>query len=413
MKVVYFDYWTVGIHNFLTIDEKLKKNGCETMLFHIGSFNNPVKEKEIINNIECYDISFYKTKFIYEALKTINPDVIISLNTTYILDRALILACRALGIKSVFMMHGTRAVGKNLDIAISDAELTYGKLIPKLMRLKKYVKLTIPNYFYSKLKNRDSFWGILGCLNVLIDTYRFPGRSFYLPKNPYELIHDRCLVYSNQYIEYYKKLGYSRNKITVTGNPKQDPLFQKLMDKSFCIDELPLQIKEFIDNNQKYAVYIEESFVESDNLYGWTNDLRNKHLNEIAIKLKKYGYNLVVKLHPSTNIDNINVNTNIILAKSVFLDNLVYFSDFAISHISSAADIAILLEKPLLVPTWGISKSIIDYYISNEVANPWNNLDDEISLSINIDKRREYILNNITITKPVAADTIVNNILKI
>ena len=52
MKIVYFDYWTGGIHNFKAIDFELKKLGHNTLLFHIGSFNESVKSYEIIENID-------------------------------------------------------------------------------------------------------------------------------------------------------------------------------------------------------------------------------------------------------------------------------------------------------------------------------------------------------------------------
>ena len=134
MKIVYFDYWTGGIHNFKAIDFELKKLGHNTLLFHIGSFNESVESYEIIENIDCFDISHFKTKLIFNALKEIKPDVVISLNTTYIFDRVLIQSCKVLNIRTIFMMHGIRATGKNLDQAIIEMESSYGSIYKKLSK---------------------------------------------------------------------------------------------------------------------------------------------------------------------------------------------------------------------------------------------------------------------------------------
>jgi hypothetical protein len=36
MKIVYFDYWTEGIQNFVSFDSELRKRGNETLLFMWG-----------------------------------------------------------------------------------------------------------------------------------------------------------------------------------------------------------------------------------------------------------------------------------------------------------------------------------------------------------------------------------------
>ena len=78
MKIIFFDYWTKGVHNFVPIDEELKKRGHETLLLHIGSFRFPHSKEEVIANIQCRDILYYNTIFIYKALSIEKPDVVVS-----------------------------------------------------------------------------------------------------------------------------------------------------------------------------------------------------------------------------------------------------------------------------------------------------------------------------------------------
>lgn len=413
MKIVFFDYWTKGIHNFILLNKELKKRGYETQLFHIGSFREKVEKRENIEGIDCVDISYYGTNLIAKALKNIKPDIVVTLNTTYLLDRAVVLACRKLGIKTIFLMHGTRATGDNLNKAIATAEKSYNSIWKKLKKSVKYFKIIIPNYVYS-LYLVDKKKVLSGhFLKVIYSYFKNPGRSMYQPSFSSELIHDKCLIYANEYKKYYISLGYKEEQIYVVGNPKQDQLLSKIENNSFDKKVLPDQIVKLIDSNKGYAVYLEDSFVESGNMYGWDNEYRNRHLTEIAERLKNKGVLLVIKLHPTTVADNIKVtSTNAIVIENCELDELIYFSVFCIAHISTTVTIPILLNKPILVPKWDRSKNVIDYYTKNEVANRWDSCDNEFSLDINESARQEFIKEYITVTKPVALENIIKEIIE-
>ena len=412
MKIVYFDYWTGGIHNFKAIDFELKKLGHNTLLFHIGSFNESVESYEIIENIDCFDISHFKTKLIFNALKEIKPDFVISLNTTYIFDRVLIQSCKVLNIRTIFMMHGIRATGKNLDQAIIEMESSYGSIYKKLSKASKYFFTVIPNYIVSSYK--FDFFGFikLRFIKVLLDYFFNTGRAFYYPLYPIELIHDKCLVYANKYIEYYEKLGYKIDNISVVGDPKQDFLFSRIENNNFNIYNLPESIQLLITNNQRYALYLEDSFVESGNLFGWTNEDRNNQINEIANRLKRDNIKLVLKIHPTTIISNIEVDIdNCIVIQKTDLENLIFYSYFCIAHISSTVNISILLNKPVLVPQWNKSKKVTDYFISNCVANKWGKLDDELNLEIDEVSRKKYIKTDITVVSSTSLNSIIKEVL--
>ena len=94
MKIVYFDYWTKGSYNFEAIDSILKLKNHDTILLHVNSFRNYGEEYCEVNNIKTLEIKELNTIFIYNALKKLKPDVIVTLNTPGILDRALVLSAR-------------------------------------------------------------------------------------------------------------------------------------------------------------------------------------------------------------------------------------------------------------------------------------------------------------------------------
>ena len=242
-------------------------------------------------------------------------------------------------------------------------------------------------------------------IKVLWSTFKDPSRSNYFPPEPNEVIHDRCLIYANKYREYYKKLGYKDENIKVVGNPKNDFLFQ-LIDTGFPIDLIKTKkVKDLVNSGIKYSLYLEDSFQEQG-IMGWTYDYLAKHLSDISERLKQDNIALVVKLHPTTDIEMIPKLNNEIIFVENDLEHLIYYSKFCIGHISSTVNLAILMKKPVLVPLWGKSENLPDYYAKNNVANYWANIEDELNLTIDEKSIMNYIKENITITQPISIDLI-------
>ena len=100
-----------------------------------------------------------------------------------------------------------------------------------------------------------------------------------------------------------------------------------------------------------------------------------------------------------------NTNEEIVWAETD-LEHLIYYSAFCIGHISSTINIAILLDKPVLVPTWGKSKMLPDNFAKHGVAKYWHNLGDSLDLLTGDEARKKYISDNITITRPISTDLI-------
>jgi len=409
MKILFFDYWTKGIENFTQFNKRLCEKGHDTMLFHIGSFNDSKTPKEeFIEGILCRDISYYRTKYIYKVIKSIRPDVIVSLNTTYIMDRAMVLACRNLGVKSVFLMHGDRA--STADEIIKEINAVKWSFVDKIKKSGKYFSYVIPNYLYTSVKY--NYWKIIRLIpiKVLWETFKRPGNARFLPVLSNELIHNKCLVYSKKYIEYYNRLGYPIKNIVITGNPKNDKFFNLINDK-FPVDLIiNKSVKNLISSKRRYALFIEEA-LHVFSYAGFTIENVIEEIEKISIRLEKENLLLVVKLHPSSDISQfVFKNKNIIISETD-LEHLIFYSQFCLGHISTTINLAILLNKPVLVTKWGINKKIPDLFVNKKVGNNWENINDQLPLSINSEAQYNYIDDNITITKPVSCELVVNEIL--
>jgi hypothetical protein len=409
MKIVYFDYWTKGCYNFEAIDTLLKLNKHDTILLHVNSFRSQEEDNCEVNNIKTFEIKELNTIMIYNALKILKPDVIITLNTTGILDRTLVLSARKLKIKTFFLMHGLIPIDEKLENEIK-LNTQINNLFYKFKKSIKYLKYYIPNYLFSLYKYDYKLIFKFKWLYVLKSHFSKPYKSMYFPFNTEEVLHDKCLIYSKVFQKYYSDLGYDNQNIVVVGNPTYNELFKKIENATFNYKNLPEKIIEIINNKYSYAVYIDDGlYIYSyDN---WDKEYMKFHLLSIAERLQKENTKLVVKIRPSTDIQEIFVDhPNIYFCKDVSFYDLVYYSKFTIGHVSTALNIPVILNKPIVIPGFDKSKNITDYYIKNKVGNLWEKLKSEIPLEINIESRDKYIRDYITILDSKSVERIVNQI---
>ena len=408
MKIAYFDYWTEGIQNFVPFDSMLRKRGHETLLLHIGSFNAVHSKEEVVNGIKCRDISYYNTKMIYKMIEQEKPDIIITLNTTKLLDRVITMSCRKLKIKSIYLMHGMRDFGSSNDQLVVLMEQSYNSFIKRIKKAGKYFTTVIPNYLYALAKYKPIHIINLRFLKVIYSYFKNPGKAIYFPEYRDELLNDKCLVYSANEGKYYEKLGYSSQNITVVGNPKNNTLHDMIINNKFTADMLPERVQALIKAGKKYAVYLEESFPEQNNMGGYTAEIRDKFIKECAERLKKENLKLVVKLHPTTEEKNISARHDNCLIEKNHLDALIYFSEFCICSLSTTINNSVLMNKPVLMPQGYSSTNLPTFFIDVGVSNCWKNINDELNLTVDKDAREKYIKNYITVVTPDA----VNNILR-
>src|SRR3569833_1117021 len=143
-KVVFFDYWTKGIHNFVPLYEVLRKDGVTCQLLHLGSWrDSSIPASLVINDIECIDIVEYGED-IRRGIRSLDPSVVVMLNTILTVDRTINRICRSLGIKTIYLMHGIKAVGVDLDEVVRHQNMHW-TLKKRMAKIPKYVSL-VTNY---------------------------------------------------------------------------------------------------------------------------------------------------------------------------------------------------------------------------------------------------------------------------
>jgi hypothetical protein len=361
-KILFFDNWTKGIHNFTPIAKSLEKLGWETLLVHRGSWehdkNRPIEEN--INGLLCRDISYYKTKLVYNILKIEKPSCVLILTSNFIMDRAVIIAARSLSIKSIFLMHGVRSVTKGA--IIHQKTFTNVSLNRKRWgKAKKYLSYTLPNYFFSGMKEDKLFLLKGKSLLLILKMFFNPSKHMMFPPISNELHCDLALVWDKAHKTLFEKeYGYPKNKIKMVGHPPLDYVFKFLRNPPKYNKQNTFFIEYPFLFDKKYCVYLETASVETGSV-GWTEETRINHLQEIATICKNAGFELIIKLHPTTKKMHIKKYFSIVkkvrVISQINLTELIYWSKYAIGQTSTTNDIPIVMGKPLLIPAWGISES--------------------------------------------------------
>jgi hypothetical protein len=216
VDILYFDYWTRGIRHFENIDSSLKELGYSSLLVHMDSMRErEYEQSQIKNGILCKDISLYSNSLI-KVLLIEAPRVLIILNNQTE-DKILLRACRALKIKTIFLMHGALVPPKHM---IKNAELidTAFNFSKKLKKIPKYLRLLLD---YQKAAFLDCWYGVFD-FEIYLYLYRVassPGRAvmgFWKYKDSRA---DLALVYSEEDKENLQKIfGYDSQAVVVVGN---------------------------------------------------------------------------------------------------------------------------------------------------------------------------------------------------
>ena len=361
-SVMFIDCWTGGKHVLLPIDEYLREKNIHGMLVHYGSWDDEPgrPQEEHIDGLHCRDISYYKTRLLYRVLKQEKPDCLVTLTTNNIIDRAKILAARALGIPSVFLMHGILATtGPAIDAQVEVLKPTMRR--KRFSKIPKQLRYMIPNYFYSGFSENSRYLFTREPYRVILSTFRHPERWKFYPDPSPELHCDHALAWGNVYKDFLVNMyGYNRDAVVVTGHPPLDKAC--LMLKHPPPDEEIRGLKQQygIDPSARVVLYIEGAFVYSG-YQGWTRESLLEHLLEIAGLCAASGTHLVVKLHPSTKDVSWlkeGVQGQATLIQNADVEMLMWASECVIGHSSTLINSAIVLEKPVFIPRWGISQVI-------------------------------------------------------
>lgn len=366
-KILYFDYWTVGINQFKLFDHHLRSRGVETKLIHLNSWRKiEGPAHEVIQGIQCFDIRHYQTNSIHQVLKKEMPAAVVMLNLSFVTDRTIILSCRKLNIKTIYLMHGSLTREEFIDESIKSVNQSLKGT--RFRRGLGHIKGTVLNYLTSTFKYNKKHIFRIHPYKVLFGTLTNPGAYLHFPPPAFDLKPDLALVYGlGDFTFYTKKLQHDENAVKVVGNPDIDQYFLR-------IDELGTDKELFLKTHhipaeRPYITYIEEGLVE-DRI--WENEYRMEFFNEINQACRESGFHLVIKLHPRTArgpyFQSFSQLEKVTVLTQVNFPQLIYWADKCVSHYSTTLIYPILLGKPILVPKWGKSAKLFNLYTEKEVT---------------------------------------------
>ena len=371
-KVLFFDYWTVGIHNFLPVAQRLRARGVECLLVHLGSWRDPhVPTEQVIEGLCCRDIRAYGGD-LRRALVEEKPQAVLSLNTTHTMDRVLHRLSRSLGIRSLYMMHGILSAGADSDEGVRQGN-RHWSLARRLAKIPKYADLSVR---YVRAIAQDRMIDLLHPMTYghFVQLVLQPGAAFERPWKHKDICADEALVYSSVYRDLMiETRGYVPDAVVVVGNPNLDEVFalKKRTDAAAVyaayLADIGLPVR------RRFVVCIEDALVEQG-VEGWTDDYRVAELDQIAAATLAAGFDLVIKMHPGSRPDRVLAHFSgkpgIHVVLKADLAKLIGASAATVGHVSTALMIPIVLDKPVLVPTWSPGLERTKFYIGERVAEP-------------------------------------------
>ena len=354
MKILFFDTWTKGIRNFGRLTNELDKNGFEYKLLHLESWGDSCCSVQCIMGIDCYDISYYKTSYIYDVLKKEMPDVVLILSLSYLLDRCVVSMCRHLNIKVVYLAHGKiymkQGVG-NLSSSTSVLKKFSSRLISKPSKiLRNYLRFNLVTRF------RPS-----NVFQTIREFFVHTNQTMFTPYSE-EFNVDAGMVYYEEEKKMFEEgRHFPQGMIFSVGNPEMD----------YIINQNVLSREEFLSSipytDQKYALYLDDGFTQ-ESIMSYSE--WETFISQIYIPLKKKGLGLIIKLHPRTDVSPISEflqKENILALKDVDFKNIIYHSEFVLSHSSSTVIYGMILNKAVVLPRWGAMANLIHNYPSDVV----------------------------------------------
>jgi hypothetical protein len=342
LKVLYFDYWTRGIRHFADVDKYLRHEDCETLLVHLGSQRGePVQEPHHVQGIRARDISYYGGSLVRMLLQE-RPDTVLLLNAQTE-DRVLVRACRNLGIKTIFLMHGILTPKEGVGEALAVVDSAFG-IRERLQRGPKYTRLLLEYMRAASLKSPA------GILDPEIYTYFIrqavsPGRNLMGIWKYRDSCADLALVYSEIDRELIVSVGYDPKDTVVVGNYNLDGLMQQLQNRK-SPPETPTVAR--------YVTYVENGF--SDPKYpipGWTEDRVADEVIGVANVCYELGYRVKLKLHPSSDYSvlprRVADHPGIDVLTHVDLAELIIRSSAVLGQSSSVLMMPLAARKPIVI----------------------------------------------------------------
>jgi hypothetical protein len=403
MKILGFDGWTEGIHNYKRLLKSFNNNNIELILIHLGSWGNEMgrPKEEIIEEILVRDISYYETMDFDMILEAESPDAILFLSIDAFAHRAFNRYCKERHIPTILLNHGIISVVDTTDSKQFKSTFS-GKINFFRNHLHKQLKFFLPSYTTALWKTHASIneWG-----RFIFDiaTRFLGGIGKYSMVASLDSKTTINFVYTEADFEYSKyKYRFKEDELFAVGNPD-------LTRFGMQVEQLGICMRNPIESDK--VVYIDSANFEYGVIFNSKDDFI-EHMIETKKALEEQGKVLFFKPHPSGIKHNIlqplEAEGIKICNNENFVDTLLN-SCACISETSTAALIPALLGLPLFLTKYGkyneqeFGKLLTSYPRSVHLSNI-NSFDSELNaekLRLNIPFAQNWIDKN---AGPLPAD---------
>jgi hypothetical protein len=420
VNILFFDYWTTGIHNILPLSRLIYQRELSFQMLHLGSWRDPaIPQSEVLDGIHCEDISLYGGS-VAQALFTLRPSVVVMLNTALTMDRTVNRVCRRLGIKTIYLTHGITAIDSDLDAFVEhqNSHWTWAKRFGKV---GKYAKICM-GYLEAIAQHRPIELLSPKTYGHFIQMALWPGAAHQQPWPHEDIYCDLALVYANVYRDsLLKETGYPLERVIVVGNPNLDAAYALKSDAQASVRADALIRTLGVTPGRQAVVYMEDCFPEQG-IGGWTEQTRTAELLQVAQAVHAAGFDLIIKMHPGSQFSATlrefenDPHTHVVL--KIDLSELIFGCAATIGHISTTLMLPIVLGRPLIVPTWSPGLDRFGYYVAAGAATPAASptqltellLNLEVEVSSNNPRLQRFISEYVTHTDGRSLERIVDEI---
>jgi hypothetical protein len=166
-----------------------------------------------------------------------------------------------------------------------------------------------------------------------------------------------------------------RDRVRVVGNPELDPVVARRDRPLLPSERAELMWSAGLAPNVPILCYVEEGYVEQQNMLGWTAATRLAHIAELYEACQSVNVQLLVRPHPVTEAKPIHAaftgKPGIAVTRQLTLLDTLDISSAVVGTISTALETAFVMRKPILVPIWYLEgREDLSPFLRYKVATP-------------------------------------------
>lgn len=345
LKVIGFDSWVGGAHNFERLEKAFREKGFEFSLVHIGSWGGDTgrPQEEQIGCMNVRDVSFYNGKGFAKILEYEKPSAVIFLSTDTFAHRAFNRYCRHQHIPTVHLYHGLVSVQRVGGEAAYKVNL-FAQLRFALSRIPKAMRYIWPTYGTSLLATGGTLkdWFrfladiVMGAIGRFNQTSAADART------------DVCCVYVQADVGHaVEKYGFAKQNVIAVGNPD--------LTRFGLTNDLIGSMQRASQEGGVDVMYIDTGLIYTGFVFESANEFI-QHMVDTKNQLESQGKHLIFKPHPDhsrTNILSILADAGIdVCSNQDFVDRLRRCCA-SIVEPSSLSVVPALMGMPIFLAQYG------------------------------------------------------------